>query len=91
MSREYIQKAKIGRKGIKVYVEYLSNLKFADQIFLFANNLETLHELTEELQKERAKAGLNINIAKTKDMVNKCISDTWKITLNDKEIKKLIA
>ena len=44
-----------------------------------------LHEMIEELQKESINAGLNINIAKMKIMVRKRISDTWKITLNDKE------
>ena len=40
-----------------------------------------------ELQKENSKAGLNINIAKTEIIVNKCITDTWKITINDEETK----
>ena len=73
---------------IKIYEVYLSNLRFADNIFLFANNLETLHEMIEEFQKEGIKAGLNIHIAKTKIMVNERISVTWKIALNDKEIEK---
>ena len=75
-------------KGIKVYGEHLSSLKFADHIFLFADNLETLHKMIEELQKENIKAGLNINIAKTEIIANKCINDTWKITINDEETKK---
>ena len=43
--------------------------------------------MIEELQKENIKAGLNINIAKTEIIVNKCINDTWKITINNQEIK----
>ena len=62
-------------KGIKVYGEYLSSLKFVDCIFLFADNLETLHEMIEEFKKDNIKAGLNINIAKTKIIVNMCIND----------------
>ena len=38
-------------------------------------NLETLHEMIEELQKVVIKAGLNINTAKTKTMINGHISD----------------
>ena len=40
--------------GIKIYGVYLSSLKFADHIFLFADKLETLHKTIEELQKENA-------------------------------------
>ena len=47
-----------------------------------------LHKMIEELQKENIKAGLNINIAKTEIIVNKCINDTWKITINEAEAKK---
>ena len=63
-------------------------MKFVDHIFAFADNLETLHKLIAELQKENIKAGLNINIAKTEIIVNKCINDTKKITINDGEAKK---
>ena len=45
--------------------------------------------MIEELQKENIKAGLNINIAKTEIIVNKCINDTWKITINEAEAKKI--
>ena len=44
--------------------------------------------MVEELQKENIKAGLNINTAKTEIIINKCITDTWKITINDEETKK---
>ena len=44
--------------------------------------------MIEELQKESIKAGMNINIAKTEFIVNKCITDTWKITINDEETKR---
>ena len=44
--------------------------------------------MIEELQKENIKAGLNIKIAKTETIVNKCINDTWKITIDDEETKK---
>ena len=44
--------------------------------------------MIEELQKENIKAGLKINIAKTKIIVNKCINDTWNITVNDEETKR---
>ena len=75
-------------KGIKVYGEYLSNLKFSDDLFQFANNFDTCHEMIEELQKEGIKADFNINIAETTIMVNESISDTWKIAINDKEVEK---
>jgi hypothetical protein len=76
-------------KGIKICGEYLNNLKFADDIVLFANNLETLQTMMEELQKESIKSGLNINIDKTKIMTNKHTEDDRKIQLNNQEIEKI--
>ena len=45
--------------------------------------------MIEELKKENIKAGLNINIAKKETIVNTCINDTCKITINDEETKKI--
>ena len=44
--------------------------------------------MIEEPQKENIKASLNIKIAKTEIIVNKCVNDTWKTTINDEETKK---
>ena len=73
------------KKGIKICGEYLNNLKFADDIVLFADNLETLQEMMEELQTESIKTGLKINIDKTKIMINDHIKNNTKIMLNNKE------
>lgn len=74
-------------KGIKVYGEYLNNLKFADDLALFANNLKTLQEMLTELQEQNIKSGLKMNIDKTKITINNHIQDIRKIKLNDEEIE----
>ncbi|CAF2142901.1 unnamed protein product [Rotaria magnacalcarata] len=76
-------------KGIKICGEHLSNLKFADDIILFANDLDALQQMMEELQNESEKAGLKINIDKTKIMINDHAKDNTKITLNNREIEKI--
>ena len=40
------------KKGIKICGKYLNNLKFADDIVLFTNNLETLQNMVEALHSE---------------------------------------
>ena len=88
VSTGYIQRNKLRRKRNKGIRRTPEQFGICDHIFLFADNLETLHKMIEELQKENIKAGLNINIAKTEIIANKCINDTWKITINDEETKK---
>ena len=74
-------------KEIKICGEYLNNLKFADDIVLFTNNLETLQEMIEDLHGNSIKAGLEINSDKTKIMINDHIKDNRKTELNNQDKK----
>ena len=55
--------------GININGERLSNLRFADDIILFAKSEEQLEEILEKLNEER-KDGMKINISKTKILCN---------------------
>ena len=57
-------------KGLRVNGEYISHLRFADDIVLFAANAEDLTSRLEELNTAGQKIGLRINLTKTKVMYN---------------------
>ena len=56
-------------KGVKIDGEFLSNLRFADDIFLCTETPQELQQMLQELSDESRRMGLNMNIAKTKVMV----------------------
>ncbi len=56
-------------KGVKIDGEFLSNLRFADGIFLCTETPQQLQQMLQELSHESRRMGLKMNIAKTKVMV----------------------
>ena len=56
--------------GVKINGERLSNLRFADDIILFAENEKQLQNLLKDLNTEGKKDGLKMNKKKTKIMCN---------------------
>ena len=66
-------------KGVKIDGEFLSNLRFADDIFLCTETLQELQHMLQELSDESRRMGLKMNIAKTKVMV----VDNTPINLNN--------
>ena len=56
-------------KGVKIDGEFLSNLRFADDIFLCTERRQELQHMLQELSDERSRMGLKMNIANTKVMV----------------------
>ena len=56
-------------KGLKIDGEFLSNLRFADDIFLFTETPQELQHMLQEQSDESRRMGLKMNIAKTKVMV----------------------
>ena len=52
--------------GIKIARRSISNLTYADDITLLAENPEELKSLLMKVKEERKKAGLKLNIQKTK-------------------------
>ena len=56
-------------KGVKIDGEILSNLRFADDIFLCTETPQELQQMLQELSDESRRMGLKMNIAKSKVMV----------------------
>ena len=56
-------------KGVKIDGEFLSNLRFADDIFLCTERPQELQQMLQELSDESRQMGLKMNITKTKVMV----------------------
>ena len=56
-------------KDVKIDGEFLSNLRFADDIFLCTETPQELQHMLQELSAESGRMGLKMNIAKTKVMV----------------------
>lgn len=58
------------RTGINIHGVFLSHLRFADDIVLFAETLEELQVMVESLYHASLKIGLKMNMSKTKVMTN---------------------
>ena len=64
--------------GIKIAGRNISNLRYADNITLMAESEEKLKSLLMKVKEESEKAGLKLNIQKTKIMVSSPIT-SWHI------------
>ena len=60
--------------GIKIARRNISNLRFADDTTLMAENEEELKSLLMRVKEESEKAGLKLNIQKTKTMASSPIT-----------------
>ena len=56
--------------GIKINGERLSNLRFANDVVLVAESAENLQSMIDDLVMESKKAGLEVNLSKTKILSN---------------------
>jgi hypothetical protein len=74
------RKLKWENKGIMIDGEPLSHLHFADDIVLFAHDVNTAAEILKELNDAITEVGLRINRTKTQAMKNdKCARDDINI------------
>ena len=64
--------------GIKIARRHINNLRCADDTTLMAESEEELKSLLIELKEESEKAGLKLNIRKTKIMASRLIT-SWQI------------
>ena len=64
--------------GIRIARRNINNLKYADDITLIAESEEELKSLLMKVKKESEKAGLKLNIQKTKTMASGPIT-SWEI------------
>ena len=75
------------KMGIKINGEYLSNLRFADDIVPIAANLGQAQLMLQQLSEEASKVGLKMNLSKTKVMTN--IGDDREIKIGDTVIERV--
>ena len=64
--------------GIKIAGGNINNLRYADDTTLMAESEEELKSLSMKMKEESEKAGLKLNIQKTKIMASSCIT-SWQI------------
>jgi len=64
--------------GIKIAGRNINNLRYADDTTLMAESKEELKSLLMKVKEENEKAGLKLNIQKTKIMVSGSIT-SWQI------------
>ena len=64
--------------GIKIAGRNINHLRYADDTTLMAESEEELKSLLMKVKKESEKAGLNLNIQKTKIMASDPIT-SWEI------------
>ena len=64
--------------GIKITMRNINNLRYADDTTLIAENKEKLKSLLMKVKEESEKAGLKLNIQKTKIMASGPIT-LWEI------------
>ena len=67
-----------GQRGIKIAGRNINNLRHADDTTLMAESEEELKTLLMKVKEESDKAGLNLNIQKTKIMASSPIT-SWEI------------
>ena len=64
--------------GVKIARRNINNLRYADDTTLMAESEEELKSLLMKVKQDREKAGLKLNIQKTKIMASSPIT-SWKI------------
>ena len=71
--------------GIKIAGRDINNLRYADDITLMAESKEEIKSLLRKVKEESEKAGLKLNIQKTKIMASgpslhgKYMGEQWKL------------
>ncbi len=63
---EIFRKLDWEEKGVKINGQWLNNLRFADDIVLISSNIDESKVMADELRKKSRKAGLTMNLSKTK-------------------------
>ena len=74
--------------GIKIVGRNINNLKYADDTTLIAESEEELKNLWMKVKEEGEKAGLKLNIQKTKIMASG-LSTSWQIGVETMERNRL--
>ncbi|GBP81979.1 Intraflagellar transport protein 80 homolog [Eumeta japonica] len=73
--------------GLNINGEKLNHLRFADDLILFSENSKGLEKMLQQLSDESEKAGLTMNLSKTKIMTNAEPTDLDTVRVNNEEIE----
>ena len=57
-------------EGISIHGQNINNLRYADDTALMANKQDKLQKVVTKVEEESSKAGLDMNVKKTKTMVH---------------------
>ena len=68
-------------EGINIHGQNINNLRYADDTALLANNPEKLQKVVTKVKEESGKAGLDMNVKKTKAMVLSKESNGKKVNI----------
>ena len=80
LGKEYITwNARLDEAGIKIAGRNINNLRYVDDTTLMAESKEELKSLLMRVKEESEKAGLKLNIRKTKIMVSGPIIEGGKV------------
>ncbi|XP_042858321.1 uncharacterized protein LOC122244473 [Penaeus japonicus] len=77
------------RKGIKTDGEYLSHLRFADDVIVFSHSPEELQQMLTELNESSLEIGLNMNLKKAKVIHTGHVKGETSITIGNDNIEKV--
>ena len=77
-TRRHIPTTDLGKPRLKIDGEYLSNLCFADHIFICAKTPHELQQMLQELAEDSYNQGLKMNKSKTKVMIHQYMSTTLR-------------
>ena len=72
------------KRGIKIGGRKINNLRYTDSTTLLADKLENLKQLVKRLKGESARAGLQLNLKKSKIMTTRTINN---FTIDNEEIE----
>ena len=75
--------------GIKIAGRNINNLRYSDNTILMAESVEELNSLLRKVKLESEKAGLKLNIQKTKIMASGPIT-SWQIDGETVEMEGLV-
>ena len=76
-------------KGLRIDGEYLSHLRFADDIVLITEDPRNLQKMLEELNIKSKDIGLKMNLKKTQVMINNLADPGEDITLEGTPLEKV--
>ena len=89
---EFIFRESNELKGITIHGQNINNLRYADDTALIADDKDNLQKVVDKVKEESSKAGLEMNVKKTKTMVTsrKPENKSLDILVNDEILQQVL-